>query len=132
MKLAPFFIPFIAVGISAHAAIPETVETGIQQYISLAQALTPVLEKIQDQQSADASAEELRQLLPRVYETRTALQKIETLTPILREELTAKYGKTMQEEWGKVYTHIFRLQQANCYNSVAFYQQFRTLCMMLL
>ena len=102
-----------------------------ESYINLASELTPVLESATDKQSAENAAAPLYNLLPKVYDMRTELQKIENLTPEAAAELQQKYAKRMQTEWGKVYEHIFRLEKANCYHSLAFFKQFRALCMML-
>lgn len=102
-----------------------------ENYISLATELAPVLESATDKQSAENAAAPLYNLLPKVYDMRTALQNIENLTPEEATELQQKYANRMQTEWGKVYEHIFRIEKANCYQSLAFFKQFRALCMML-
>ena len=113
------------------AAVSTEMEQLFESYINLASELTPVLESATDKQSAENAAAPLYNLLPKVYDMRTELQKIENLTPEDAAELQQKYAKRMQTEWGKVYEHIFRLEKANCYHSLAFFKQFRALCMML-
>lgn len=112
------------------AALPDKVEQAFAQYNELPALLTPVLEEAKDKESAEAAAPRLHALLPKVYDARTALQDVR-LTPEMQEELRRKYGRKMQEEWGQIYQHIFRLQKTRCYNSLAFFKQFHTLCLML-
>lgn len=112
------------------AAIPDNIEKAFAQYNELPALLTPVLEEAKDKESAEAAAPKLHALLPKVYDARSALQDVR-LTPEMQEELRQKYGRKMQEEWGQIYQHIFRLQKTRCYNSLAFFKQFHTLCLML-
>lgn len=112
------------------AALPDKVEQAFARYNELPALLTPVLEEAKDKESAEAAAPKLHALLPKVYDARTALQDIQ-LTPEMQAELRQKYGRKMQEEWGQIYQHIFRLQKTRCYNSLAFFKQFHTLCLML-
>lgn len=115
----------------AQAAIPADIDNVFKSYIQLAKEIEPVLAAAVDQKSADNATQALYDLLPKTYEARTALLKIESLPADVQAELIQKYGKTMQVEWGKVYEQIFRLEKANCYHSLSFFKQFRALCMML-
>ena len=115
----------------AQAAIPADIDTTFKNYIQLATELEPVLATVKDRQTAEAATQPLYDLLPKVYEARTALLKIESLPTEVQAEVVQQYGKTMQVEWGKVYAHIFRIEKANCYHSLSFFKQFRALCMML-
>jgi hypothetical protein len=125
-------LPLIICGSSClQAAVSSEMEQLFENYISLATELAPVLESATDKQSAENAAAPLYNLLPKVYDMRTALQNIENLTPEEATELQQKYANRMQTEWGKVYEHIFRIEKANCYQSLAFFKQFRALCMML-
>ena len=131
MRILPC-IAIVVYGLStAAAAIPQEIEQAVTRYIKLAQDLSPLLEKIQDTESADAAAQPLYEMLPRVYDARTELGAIKFLSPEVQQEVIQKYGKTMQEEWGKVYKHIFRLEKTTGYYSLSFFKQFRALCMML-
>ncbi|MBR4309418.1 MAG: hypothetical protein IKT79_00145 [Akkermansia sp.] len=121
----------ICCSINAQAAIPPEIENAFVRYIELAQELEPILAAAQDKESAEANAKALYDILPRVYEARTELLKIESLPQQVQAELIQKYGKAMQTEWGKVYEHIFRLEKNNCYHSLSYFKQFRALCMML-
>ncbi|MBE6417828.1 MAG: hypothetical protein E7033_05110 [Akkermansiaceae bacterium] len=131
MRLIPCLAAALCSICLATAAIPQETEQAVQRYIKLAQDLAPILETVTDRDSADAAAKPLYEILPRVYDTRTELTAIQSLTPQIQQELLQQYGKTMQEEWGKVYRHIFRLEKANGYHSLSFFKQFRALCMML-
>lgn len=113
------------------AAIPAETDRAFADFTALPLELLPVLEGVTDRDSAEQSAEKLNALLPRVYDSRTAMTRIETLTPEVKRELLQKYEKDMRNNWGKVYTQIFRLQNQRCYNSLAFFKQFHALCMML-
>ena len=115
----------------SHAAIPAGIDQAFSDFTSLPSELLPVLEGVTDRESADVAAEQLNNLLPKVYDARTAMQRITKLPPSVKAEVIKKYGKDMQTNWGKVYEQIFRLQQVRCYNSLSFFKQFHALCMML-
>ncbi len=112
------------------AAIPDNVEQAFAHYNELPALLAPVLEEAKDKESAEAAAPKLQALLTKVYDARSELQNIK-LTPEIQAELKEKYGRKMQEDWGRIYQNIFRLQKARCYLSLSFFKQFHTLCMML-
>lgn len=115
----------------AHAAIPAGIDQAFSDFTALPNELLPVLEGVTDRESADKATEKLNNLLPKVYDARTAMQRITALPASVKTEVIKKYGKDMQSNWGKVYEQIFRLQQARCYNSLSFFKQFHALCMML-
>lgn len=131
MKIIYTVAVSVVCSISAQAAIPAEIEGAFLRYIQLARELEPILAAAQDQETADAHARALYDILPRVYEARTELMKIEKLSPQVQAELVQKYGKAMQTAWGKVYEQIFRLEKCNCYHSLSYFKQFRALCMML-
>lgn len=116
--------------VMAQAALPHDVDQAFSHYNELADRLIPILESAKDKESAEAAASELNALLPKVYDVRTELQKLK-LAPEEQEEARQKYGHAMQVRWGKAYEHIFRLQKSRCYDSLAFFKQFHTLCAML-
>ena len=115
----------------AQAAIPGDIDRAFAMYTELPSALLPILENVKDKESAEEAAPLLNQVLPQVYDARTNLMKIENLSPAVQAEVLAKYEKKMRSEWGKVYEHIFRLQSNRCYDSLALFKQFHTLCMIL-
>lgn len=115
----------------AHAAIPAGIDRAFSDFTALPVELLPVLEGVTDRDSAEKATEKLNNLLPKVYDARTAIQRISTLPADVKAEVIKKYGKDMQTNWGKVYEQIFRLQQVRCYNSLSFFKQFHALCMML-
>lgn len=129
----PAFI--FAVGVSAvcaaEAGIPADVDKAFSDYIALPDTLVPILAEVKNKASADAAADKLYAELTKVYDTRSELQKIASLPPEVAKQLKQKYEKEMRTRWGEVYHHIFRLQKVRCYDSVPFFKQFRTLCMML-
>ncbi|MBR5887366.1 MAG: hypothetical protein IKZ07_04060 [Akkermansia sp.] len=113
------------------AAIPPAVDHAFSEYTELPTELLPILASVTDRDSADEAAEKLNAMLPRVYDTRSSIARIQTLSPSVKQELLQKYEVKMRENWGSVYEHIFRLQKYRCYNSLAFFKQFHALCMML-
>ncbi len=115
----------------SQAAIPEGIDRAFADFTVLPTELLPVLESVTDRESAENATEKLNNLLPKVYDARTSIQRIPSLPPAVKEEIVSKYGKDMQTNWGKVYEQIFRLQQVRCYNSLSFFKQFHALCMML-
>lgn len=112
------------------AAIPPETEHAFALYNELPALLVPVLESVTDKESADAAASRLNAVLPKVYDARSALQNI-SLTPETQMEIRQKYEQKMREDWGRVYSHIFRLQKNRCYLSLDFFKQFHALCLML-
>lgn len=106
-------------------------EAALQHYIALPDALLPVLEAAKDKESAEAAAADLQALLPRVYEVRRELMEIPELAPETAAAVRKKYEMQMRTRWGKVYEHIFRLQRVRCYEALAYFKHFNTLCMLL-
>ena len=131
MKIPIAFTVFPALLAVVHAAIPAGIDRAFSDFTSLPNELIPVLEGVTDRESAENATEKLNNLLPKVYDARTAMQRITALPTDVKAEVIRKYGKEMQTNWGKVYEQIFRLQQVRCYNSLSFFKQFHALCMML-
>ena len=131
MKIPIVFAVFPALLAVAHAAIPVGIDRAFSDFTTLPDELLPVLEGVTDRESAENATEKLNNLLPKVYDARTAMQRITSLSADVKAEVIKKYGKEMQTNWGKVYEQIFRLQQVRCYNSLSFFKQFHALCMML-
>lgn len=121
----------LSVSHAAEPALPGRLEQAFESYISYPSTLVPVLESVQDQASADAAAPRLRREIERLYDLRSGLQGITSLTPDQQVVIKTRYERSMREQWGKVYEQIFRLQKARCYQSRDFSQLFRLLCMML-
>ncbi|MDO5472007.1 MAG: hypothetical protein Q4F35_01605 [Akkermansia sp.] len=113
------------------AAIPQNIDQAFERFTALPNTLVPILEKAKDRQSADAAAKELNDALPLIYDARTEFMNIQSLSPEVSAEVLMKYEKNMRRNWGKVYENIFRLQKARCYDSIAFFKEFQTLCAML-
>lgn len=112
-------------------AIPANIDKAFADYVALPNALLPILEEVKDKATADTAAEKLYAELPKIYDARNELQKIAALPPSIATEVKQKYEKDMRTRWGLVYNHIFRLQKVRCYDSLPFFKQFHTLCMML-
>ena len=113
------------------AAIPTNIDNAFASYTKLPEQLLPVLQNVKDKESADKSADALNAVLPQLYDLRTELTKITTLSPEVSAEIVRKYSHAVRQNWGKVYEEIFRLQKQRCYNSLSFFKQFQVLCMML-
>lgn len=110
---------------------PRTVEEVFARYTELPEALLPVLQSAQDQESAEKAAPALMELLPRVYDSRRELLSIPKLTPAEASLVRSKYETKMRSGWGKVFEQIYRLQRVRCYECVPFFKQFNTLCSLL-
>ena len=125
--LAAFAIP----AAYAQESLPPEVCSAFELYIALPASVVPVMQGVKDRQTADAAAEALHQLMPRVYETRDAVEKIPQLSPAATQELERRYGRKAQTAWGPVYQEIFRLQKNQCFGSTALAREFNILCMLL-
>ncbi len=111
--------------------IPPMVDEAFESYASLPSTLIPVLAEAKDRETADAAAPKLLELLPVVYDTRSALHRISTLGEQETQLVQQKYEARLRSEWGKLFEHIYRLQRTQCYGSIPFFKQFQTLCLML-
>lgn len=115
-----------------HAStLPPEWEQAMVSYCELPAKLVPVLEQVTDTRTADEAAPKLHALLKDVYGVCTALQGIKSLSEAQAAEVRSRFEKQMREEWGKVFSQIYRLQQAQCFQSSRFNQQFQLLGMML-
>ncbi len=130
-RTAFIFATGVSAVYAAETVIPADVDKAFSNYVALPDTLIPILAEVKDKASADAAADKLYNELTKVYDTRSELQKIANLPPEVAEQLKQKYEKEMRTRWGEVYHHIFRLQKVRCYDSMSFFKQFRTLCMML-
>lgn len=113
------------------ASLPPRVVQGFEAYIAYPDSLLPVLESVQDTASAEAAVPQLRRQLEKLYDVRSGLQGISTLSAEQQKSIKRRYETRMRQRWGAVYEQIFRLQNAECYRSRNFSQMFRLLCMML-
>lgn len=132
LALGSAMLALSASPLAAQQELPLQVTRGFDAYIAFPDTLIPVLAGVTDKASADASAPQLRQQLEKLYELRTGLQGITSLSPAQQKLVKSRYEKQMRVRWGEVYSHIFRLQNAKCYGSAEFSQVFRLMCMMLL
>ncbi len=129
--LIPGVLSLCAVQILHASTLPPEWDTALERYCELPAKLVPVLEQFTDTKTADEAAPKLNALLREVYDVCTALQTIKSLSEAQAADVKARYEKRMREEWGKVFSQIFRLQQAQCFQSSLFNQQFQLLGMML-
>lgn len=113
------------------AELTAALEAVVQRYVALPDALLPVLEAAQDKASADRAAADLQALLPRVYDTRRELREVSSLSAQQAAAVREKYEMQMRTRWGRVYHELFRLQRKHCYDSIAYFKHFQTLCMLL-
>ncbi len=112
-------------------AIPAKVDAAFAAYAALPSQLVPILSGVTDKASADTAAPRLQAALPSVYDARTALHHIPTLSQQETQLVQLKYEKQLRQEWGKLFEQIYRLQRQQSYGSIAFFKQFQTLCLML-
>ncbi len=112
-------------------AISPMVDEAFAGYAALPGKLVPILAEAQDRESADAAAPRLLAALPAVYDARSALHRIPSLSKEETQLVQQKYEQQLRQEWGKLFDHIYRLQKTRCYGSLPFFKQFQTLCLML-
>ncbi|MBQ8516589.1 MAG: hypothetical protein IJ498_03310 [Akkermansia sp.] len=120
-----------AVPAEAQDSLPSHITELFDAYVDLPVTLVPVLRSVTDEKSATSAAPRLRVELTKLYHVREALKKVSSLTPQQSELVRKRYEKDMREQWGKVYTEIFRLRQQKCYGSSEFASLYRIMCMML-
>ena len=113
------------------AEVPPAVAKAFEHYIALPDALVPVLREVQSAESAEAAAPKLRALLTQVLDVRREIEGIQKFDPGVEEEVHRRYEMPMRQGWGRVYDEVYRLQKVRCYENVAFFKQFQTLCMFL-
>ena len=134
MKISCFSALFLAAHVLNAApapTLPATVKDAFEAYASLPGKLIPITRKAQDTASADACAAELRQQLSEVYAVREKLHSMPRLTPELNQQVRLQYELVMRQEWGQMYAELSRLQNNRCFQSAAFAEVFRLLCMMI-
>lgn len=115
----------------AEDALPGAITELFDAYVSLPDTLVPVLQSATDKHAADKAAPRLREELKKLFAIRESLQKVRSLTPKQNEQVRKRYEKDMREQWGKVYTEMFRLQRNRCYGSADFAREYKTMCLML-
>lgn len=116
---------------AAQEPLPSHITHLFDSYVKLPESLVPVLRSVNDKSGATAAAPELRAELEKLYAIRESLKKVSSLTPQQNELVRNRYEQVMREQWGKVYTEVFRLQREKCYGSAEFTRLFRIMCMML-
>ncbi len=129
---AALFFGAVPLSVSAaEPALPAEVKEAFDAYTTLPAELLPILESVQDKASADAAAPRLHAALDKIYVTRDAMQKVNTLTPEQSALVQKQYASTMRQGWGRVYEQLFRLRKAQCYGSIAFVNEFGYMNLML-
>lgn len=120
-----------AAPLSAQDSLPSHITNLFDSYVKLPDSLVPVLRSVNDKDGATAAAPRLRAELEKLYAIRESLRKVSSLTPRQNELVRNRYEQAMREQWGKVYTEMFRLQREKCYGSAEFTRLYRIMCMML-
>lgn len=120
-----------AAPLSAQDSLPSHITNLFDSYVKLPDSLVPVLRSVNDKDGATAAAPKLRAELEKLYAIRESLRKVSSLTPRQNELVRNRYEQAMREQWGKVYTEMFRLQREKCYGSAEFTRLYRIMCMML-
>ena len=120
-----------AAPLAAQESLPSHITNLFDSYVKLPDSLVPVLRNVNDKDGATAAAPKLRAELEKLYAIRESLRKVSSLTPRQNELVRNRYEQAMREQWGKVYTEMFRLQREKCYGSAEFTRLYRIMCMML-
>lgn len=120
-----------AAPLAAQESLPSHITNLFDSYVKLPDSLVPVLRSVNDKEGATAAAPKLRAELEKLYAIRESLRKVSSLTPRQNELVRNRYEQAMREQWGKVYTEMFRLQREKCYGSAEFTRLYRIMCMML-
>lgn len=120
-----------AAPLAAQDSLPSHITNLFDSYVKLPDSLVPVLRSVNDKDGATAAAPKLRAELEKLYAIRESLRKVSSLTPRQNELVRNRYEQAMREQWGKVYTEMFRLQREKCYGSAEFTRLYRIMCMML-
>mgnify|MGYP000113401747 CR=1 FL=1 len=120
-----------AAPLAAQESLPSHITNLFDSYVKLPDSLVPVLRSVNDKDGATAAAPKLRAELEKLYAIRESLRKVSSLTPRQNELVRNRYEQAMREQWGKVYTEMFRLQREKCYGSAEFTRLYRIMCMML-
>ncbi len=120
-----------AAPLAAQDSLPSHITNLFDSYVKLPDSLVPVLRSVNDKDGATAAAPKLREELEKLYAIRESLRKVSSLTPRQNELVRNRYEQAMREQWGKVYTEMFRLQREKCYGSAEFTRLYRIMCMML-
>lgn len=120
-----------AAPLAAQESLPSHITNLFDSYVKLPDSLVPVLRSVNDKEGATAAAPKLRAELEKLYAIRESLRKVSSLTPWQNELVRNRYEQAMREQWGKVYTEMFRLQREKCYGSAEFTRLYRIMCMML-
>ncbi len=120
-----------AAPLAAQDSLPSHITNLFDSYVKLPDSLVPVLRSVNDKDGATAAAPKLRAELEKLYAIRESLRKVSSLTPQQNELVRNRYERAMREQWGKVYTEMFRLQREKCYGSAEFTRLYRIMCMML-
>lgn len=120
-----------AAPLAAQESLPSHITNLFDSYVKLPDSLVPVLRSVNDKDGATAAVPKLRAELEKLYAIRESLRKVSSLTPRQNELVRNRYEQAMREQWGKVYTEMFRLQREKCYGSAEFTRLYRIMCMML-
>lgn len=124
-------VPATAESTTEQNSLPAHIGQAFEDYIAYPGELVPILASVQNQETADAAVVPLRRQLEKLYDLKSGIQGIQSLTPSQQVLVKTLYERRMREQWGEVFKQIFRLQTEKCYQSREFSRMFRVLCMML-
>lgn len=112
-------------------SLPPHITTVFDTYTALPDVLLPPLRAAKDKASADAAAPQLKAALEKLYDARTQMQTLTSLTPGEKAEVEKRYGLKMRQQWGKVYEEMFRIQKEQCFGSAEFGKLYSVMGLML-
>lgn len=112
-------------------ALPPQIASVFDTYTALPDVLLPPLRAAKDKASADAAAPQLKAALEKLYDARTQMQTLTSLSPAEKEAVEKHYGLKMRQQWGKVYEEMFRIQKEKCFGSAEFGKLYSIMGLML-
>lgn len=112
-------------------ALPPHITAIFDAYTALPDVLLPPLQAAKDKASADAAAPQLKAAMEKLYDARTQMQMLTSLSPEEKAAVEKRYGLKMRQQWGKVYEEMFRIQKAKCFGSPEFGKLYSIMGLML-
>lgn len=113
------------------SALPQHIADVFDTYTALPDTLLPPLRAAKDKASADAAAPQLKAALEKLYDARTRMQTLTSLSPEEKAAVEKLYGLKMRQQWGKVYEEMFRIQKEKCFGSAEFGKLYSVMGLML-
>lgn len=115
----------------AQEALSPSLDAIFARYTALPDKLVPILNSVQDNASASAAAQTLKECLPELYESCKEIKAIPQLSPDEQRQIRQKYEQGMRQQWGKVYQEIFRIRRQQGYHSESFLEVFQMMTILL-